>query len=158
MLLSLWEVFISLPPNAPIHLLAPPVRLSAHQKIGADSCLCMCVFWCVCVLADVPCSVAHLLNVTDHSLFHLITLTPPTPPLSPNTPPLHLPLLCCIFSCPIYYPPSRPHMDLHDPMHARLRVRTSTRTSSGVRCLFFCTKVAVCTEQSLSITVHCVQS
>lgn len=109
MLLSLWEVFISLPPNAPIHLLAPPVRLSAHQKIGADSCLCMCVFWCVCVLADVPCSVAHLLNVTDHSLFHLITLTPPTPPLSPNTPPLHLPLLCCIFSAPFITPQPPPH-------------------------------------------------
>lgn len=157
MLLSLWEVFISLPPNAPIHLLAPPVRLSAHQKIGADSCLCMCVFWCVCVLADVPCSVAHLLNVTDHSLFHLITLTPPTPPL----PPTHHRSTSHFYAAsflPHLLPPSRPHMDLHDPMHARLRVRTSTRTSSGVRCLFFCTKVAVCTEQSLSITVHCVQN
>lgn len=47
-LLSLWEVFISLPPNAPIHLLAPIVCLSSHQEIGADSCLCVCFSVCVC--------------------------------------------------------------------------------------------------------------
>lgn len=36
---SQWEVFISLPPYSHIHLLSPPVCLSAHQEIGVDSCL-----------------------------------------------------------------------------------------------------------------------
>lgn len=42
------EVFISLPPYSPIHLLSPPVHPSAHQEIGADSCLCV-FSMCVCV-------------------------------------------------------------------------------------------------------------
>lgn len=48
---------------------------SAHRKTGAGS-FCVHVFQCICVVADVPCSVAHLLNVNVHSLFPLITPTP----------------------------------------------------------------------------------
>lgn len=56
---------------------------------------CMCALQCVYFLADVPCSVAHLLNVTDHGLFHLITPNPPPPPHPSITP-----LLPTVFSSP----------------------------------------------------------
>lgn len=118
------EVFISLPPYSPIHLLSPPVRLSAHQEIGADSCLCVRVSVCVCVLPDVPCSVAHLLNVTDHSLFHLITPIPLPSAISLRHHPYHPSISCSSAAAllPHLLPPLRPPArDLHspDPMHPR---------------------------------------
>lgn len=81
-------------PYSLIRLLSPPVCSSEDRSWQ----FYVHVFQHVYILADVPCSVAHPLNVNDHSLFHLITPTPHSLQISihhtpNNTPPSPTPLL-----------------------------------------------------------------
>ena len=99
-LLSQWEVFVSLP-HSPIRL-RPSCQLIGRWE---QTVVCVCVSVPPCVPADVPCCMAHLLNVTDHSLFHLITPNPPTDLHLATAPTSHIPLLFCN---PVYYPLSSP--------------------------------------------------
>lgn len=88
----------------------------------------------LCVLADVPSSIAHLLNVTDHSLFHLITLKPP-----PNTHTHNLTSVPLLLQPTLLPPFSSPMFNQHscDPMPPQCnspwyaRVREYTHESSG---------------------------
>ena len=85
----------------------PPVCSSGDRSWQLFVCFSMRV----CFQADVPCSVAHLLNVTDHSLFHLINPPPPWDRISfhyhPHHPSISHPL-CCNTSAPFITPFTSP--------------------------------------------------